>query len=109
MKSHRHPAIKAPMPAKKNKARPQTASAPPPAQRRLWLMYDQKLITTPVIWQLGRKFPVITNVRQASVTDEIGIVCLELTGPRPDLNAAILWLEHLGIKVEPVEIGVIES
>ena len=76
---------------------------------RLWLMYPPKLITNPVIWELARKFPVITNVRQASVTDEIGIVCLELSGTRPDLKAAIRWLEKLGMKVEPVEIGVIES
>ncbi len=81
----------------------------PPAQLRLWLMYPPKLITNPVIWQLARKYPVVTNIRQASVTDEIGIICLELSGRRPDLKAAIQWLEKQGIKVEPVEIGVIES
>ena len=85
------------------------AAAAKPAQMRLWLMYPPKLITNPVIWELARKYPVITNVRQASVTDEIGIVCLELSGPRPDLKEAIKWLEKQGIKVEPVEIGVIES
>jgi len=77
--------------------------------RRLWLMYPPRQITNPVIWELGHKFPVITNVRQASVTDEIGIVCLELEGTRADLKAAIAWLEKLGISVEPVEINVIES
>ena len=98
------------MPAKKSKASSKNAVAvAPPAQMRLWLMYPPKFITTPVIWDLGRKFSVVTNVRQASVTDEIGIVCLELSGPRPHVKAAIKWLEELGIKVEPVEIGVIES
>ena len=97
------------MPAKKNRARSKRAAAAAPAQTRLWLMYPPKFITTPVIWELGRKFRVITNVRQASVTDEIGIVCLELSGPRPEVKAAIQWLEERGIKVEPVEIGVIES
>ncbi len=76
---------------------------------RLWLMYPPKFITTPVIWELGRKFRVVTNVRQASVTDEIGIVCLELSGARAEVKVAIAWLEGKGIKVEPVEIGVIES
>jgi ABC-type methionine transport system ATPase subunit len=76
---------------------------------RLWLMYPPKLITNPVIWELAQKFPVVTNVRQASVTDEIGIVSLELEGKRPDIKAAIQWLEKLKIKVEPVEINVIES
>jgi ABC-type methionine transport system ATPase subunit len=78
-------------------------------KRRLWLMYPPRLITTPVIWQLGHKFPVITNLRQVSVTDEIGIVCLELEGQRAEIKAAINWLEKLGIRVEPVEINVLES
>lgn len=72
-------------------------------------MYPPRLITTPVIWELGHKFKLVTNVRQASVTDEIGVVCLELDGPRPEIKNAIKWLEKRGIKVEPVEIGVIES
>ena len=72
-------------------------------------MYPPKLITTPVIWQLSRKFKLITNVRQASVTDEIGIVCLELDGERSEIKSAIKWLENLGISVEPLEINVIES
>ena len=80
-----------------------------PEKTRLWLMYPPKLITTPVIWELGHKFAVTTNVRQASVTDEIGIVCVELVGLRADVKAAIQWMEKMGMKVEPVEINVIES
>jgi ABC-type methionine transport system ATPase subunit len=76
---------------------------------RLWLMYPPKLITTPVIWELSQKFPLVTNVRQASVTDEIGVVCLELEGKRSDIKTAIKWLEKIGVSVEPVEINVIES
>jgi ABC-type methionine transport system ATPase subunit len=80
-----------------------------PTQRRLWLMFPPKLIKEPLIWKLGQKFKVVTNIRQASVTDEIGIVCLELDGKREDVKAAIQWLEKLGVNVEPVEISVIES
>ena len=75
----------------------------------MWLMYPPKLIREPLIWKLGQKFPVVTNIRQASVTDEIGIVCLEVDGKRADVKAAIKWLEQLGVSVEPVEINVIES
>ncbi|HEY3861867.1 MAG TPA: NIL domain-containing protein [Verrucomicrobiae bacterium] len=91
------------MPVRKSK------TAAEPVQKRLWLMYPARQITSPVVWELGRKFPVVTNVRQASVTDEIGIVCLEISGARESVKAAISWLEKIGIKVEPVEIGVIES
>ena len=95
------------MPAKKKTAPAKSANGI--QQRRLWLMYPPKLIKTPVIWELGHKFPVVTNVRQCSVTDEIGIVCLELEGARAQIKAAIAWLEKQGINVEPVEINVIES
>ncbi len=98
-------------PKKSPKTKAAAATAPPagPRARRFWLMYPPKLITTPVIWQLSQKFPVVTNVRQASVTDEIGIVCLELDGPSEAVEEAVQWLEKTGVKVEPVEINVIES
>jgi hypothetical protein len=83
--------------------------ANPPAQRRLWLMYPPKLIQQPLIWELGKRFKVVTNIRQASVTDEIGIVCLEVDGKRDTVKSAIQWLEKSGVNVEPVEINVIES
>ena len=76
---------------------------------RLWLMYPAKLITRPVIYELGHQFNVTTNVRQASVTDEKGLVCLELSGERGEIKRSIVWLEELGLKVEPVEINTIEG
>lgn len=98
------------MPANKKPLRKRTATtAATPQQTRLWLMYPAKLIQEPVIWKLGQKFKVITNIRQVSVTDEIGITCLELDGKREEIKRAIKWLEKLGISVEPVEINVIES
>ncbi|MGZ8939637.1 MAG: NIL domain-containing protein [Limisphaerales bacterium] len=78
-------------------------------KKRLWLMYPAKLITRPIIWELGQKFPVVFNIRQVSVTEEIGIVCLELEAKRSQIKDAIKWLESQGISVEPVEINVIES
>lgn len=76
---------------------------------RLWLMYPAKLITRPVIHELGHKFAVTTNIRQASVNEEVGIVSLELNGERGEIKRSIAWLEDLGVKVEPVEINTIEG
>jgi hypothetical protein len=72
-------------------------------------MYPPQLIKEPLLWQLSQKFNLVTNIRQASVTDKLGIVSLELDGKRSDVKAAIQWLEKIGVKVEPVEINVIES
>jgi ABC-type methionine transport system ATPase subunit len=92
-------------PKKKSSAKKPASST----QQRLWLMYPPRLIKKPFIWEAGRKFKVVTNIRQASVTDEIGIVCLELDGKRDEIKAAIKWLEKNGVNVEPVEINVMES
>lgn len=96
-------------PAAAGKKASATKAGPGKEQRRFWLTYPGKLITRPVIWLLSQKFPVVFNVRQASVTHEIGIMCLELEGMRDEIKAAIRWLEKQGVKVEPVEINVIES
>ena len=96
------------MPPKKKSPRP-NAKNNGPQTLRLWLMYPPKQITAPVIWELGHKFPITTNVRQASFTDEIGIVSLSLKGEREEIKRAITWLEELGVKVEPVEMNTIEG
>ena len=72
-------------------------------------MFPARLITRPILWELSKKFEVVTNIRQASVTDEIGLVSFELDGAREEIKKSIAWLEESGIKVEPVEIGTIAS
>ncbi len=96
---------------KKPAAKPTPKLPPDPRQSksRFWLTYPSPLITRPVIWELGQKFKVVFNLRQVSVGKDIGIVCLELDGSRAEIKNAIAWLESLGIEVEPVEIGVLES
>jgi hypothetical protein len=76
---------------------------------RLWLMFPPSLITRPVVHELGHKFAVVTNVRQASATDDVGIVSLELEGQREEIKSSIVWLEEQGVKVQPVELNTIEG
>jgi L-aspartate semialdehyde sulfurtransferase ferredoxin len=99
--------------ARTTKTKPVKAAKRPsnakPARRRLWLTYPPQKIQDPLIWQLGHKFGVVTNIRQASVSDQVGIVCLEVEGPGKEIASAIVWLEKRGVTVEPVEIGVMEG
>ena len=78
-------------------------------KRRFWLTIPQKLVRRPIIWEIGHKYPIVTNIGQASVTPEMGIISLEMEGKREDIKKVIAWLEGLTIKVEPVEIGTIEG
>ena len=78
-------------------------------RRRFWLTYPNARIQSPVIWELGHRFPLVTNIRQASVTEQLGIVCLEVSGPAGAMDKGLRWLKKLGLSVEPVELSAVES
>ena len=54
------------------------------------------------------KYDVVTNIRSASVSQEAGLIALELEGARENIASASEWLEKAGLMVEPVEKNVIE-
>ena len=66
-------------------------------------------MTRPLVYELGREFAVVTNIRQASVNSEVGIVSLSLEGESEEIARAVAWLEALGVQVDPVEMNIIES
>lgn len=76
---------------------------------RFWLNFPPQLITRPLLWELCRAFPVVTNIRQASITDEVGIVSLSMEGEGEDITKAVAWLEAQGVRVDPVEMNTIAS
>lgn len=95
--------------AAKKKVAPAVRKSAPPSHTRVWLTYPTKLIKRPVIWELGHKFALVTNVRQASVSDEVGILCLEIEGDPAEVASGLKWLKKLGVSVEPVEMNAIAS
>ena len=50
------------------------------ASKRVRFTFPTQLITEPVIYQLGQKFQVVTNIRRADVREDMGWVVLELEG-----------------------------
>ena len=78
------------------------------AKGKFYLTYPKRLVREPLIYQMSRKFPLVFNVRSASVSEEIGIIALELDGSQDDIDAAVAWLREQGVTVEPIEKNVIE-
>jgi len=72
-------------------------------KRKVFLTFPQKLIKEPIIYDLGKNFPVVTNIRGASVTDEIALVALLLEGEAAEVDRAIKFLSDRGLKVENLE------
>ncbi len=78
-------------------------------KKKYYLNVPQKLIKEPLIYQLVKKYDVVPNIRQASVSDEIGIVAVEIEGEPAAVDSATRYLQEMGVSVEPIEINVIEG
>ncbi len=77
--------------------------------RKVYLTYPETLVREPVIYNVGQKFKVVTNIRTASVGEGLGLVAMEMTGSEQELDRALAYIEGLGIKVEPIEKAVVEG
>ena len=78
------------------------------ARRRLKLIFGPSLVKEPVIYQLGRKFEIVTNIRRADVAHDQGWVLLEVSGEPDELDRGVEYLESRGVRVEPAEGDLVE-
>jgi L-aspartate semialdehyde sulfurtransferase ferredoxin len=79
------------------------------ALRRVRFTFPQELITIPIIYELGRQFVVVTNIRMADVDQKVGWVLLELEGDAGEIDRALDWAQAKGVRVDPVECDVVEG
>jgi ABC-type methionine transport system ATPase subunit len=77
--------------------------------QRFWLTFSAESARRPLICEMSRRFDLIFNIRNSSVTPSIGIIALELEGERSVMKEAVAWFEANGVQVEPVEINTIEG
>jgi len=78
------------------------------ASMKVHITFPEDKIKEPVIYQIGQKYKVITNIRRADVTEKTGWVDLELTGDLKEIERAVEGLKKLGVKVDPIERNIIE-
>jgi hypothetical protein len=77
--------------------------APALKRLRLKLTFPEPLIQEPIIYTLGKRFDVVTNIRRADIRETTGWVVMEVTGTEQRLAEARRHLEGLGVRVDDVE------
>lgn len=77
-------------------------------KKRFYLTYPTEQVKEPLLYLCGQLFKVVTNIRQASVSDKIGLVALELEGEPEEIEKAVKFFTGKGVKVEPIELDIIE-
>ena len=78
-------------------------------KRRVKFTFPQKLITEPLIYQLGKKYEIVTNIRRADVREDMGWVVLELEGEEDEIASGLEWVAEYGVRVDPVSGDVVEG
>jgi hypothetical protein len=76
------------------------------ASTHVKFIYPPELLHQPVIYQLGKQFNIVTNIRRADISDSHGWVDMELQGEARDIQRALDWAYQQGLYLEPVDIGV---
>ena len=65
------------------------------------LTFTPEIIAEPIIYNLGQQFNIVTNIRQADLTEDRGWIVLELDGEDKDIEAGIAWAISKGVRVNP--------
>ncbi len=96
---------------KSSRSRPPRPARPRSSKekRRLWLTFSAEATTKPLLWQMSRRFDLIFNVRNSSVTNDLGLIALELEGDPRIIEQAVRWFRKQGVQVDPVELNAIEG
>ncbi|HJM89577.1 MAG TPA: NIL domain-containing protein [Dehalococcoidia bacterium] len=75
------------------------------ATKRVRFTFEPDKIKQPVIYDLGHRFEVVTNIRMADVDDSVGWVVLELEGELDEIERSIVWAREVGVRVDDPTLG----
>ncbi len=73
------------------------------ARQRMKLTFPPDLINQPLIYNMGKQFPVVTNIRRANVSGDRGWMILEISGTDEEIEKALTWATSQGVRIEPNE------
>lgn len=76
-------------------------------RKRVYLTFPAELVREPLVCMMYDELGVQFNLRTASVTDEIGIIGLELCAEAERIEAAMQFFRDRGVRVEPIELDVV--
>ncbi len=76
--------------------------------QRVRLTFLDRLIKEPVVYQLGKKFDIVTNIRRADIQEGIGWVILELEGEDAEIDRGLDWARTVGVRVDPALGDLVE-
>ena len=78
-------------------------------KKRVKFTFSDEMIPVPVIYELGKKYKIVTNIRRADVREDMGWVVLEVEGDEDELALGLEWVTATGVRVDPVSGDVVDG
>jgi len=72
------------------------------AKRRVILTFPTGFLSEPIVYNIGQQFSLVTNIRQANLTEDGGWIEVEVIGEDKDIEAGIAWAISKGVRVDPM-------
>lgn len=79
------------------------------AKLRVHLTFPEQLVKEPVVYNLGKKFDIVTNIRRANVEQKVGWIILELEASQENLDRGMEYLHEIGVQVDSADVGMVEG
>lgn len=73
--------------------------------KRVRMTFSPELIQEPLIYNLGHEFNVVTNIRMATVDEQVGWVVLELEGDEDEVERSLQWARDRGVRIDDATLG----
>ena len=70
-------------------------------------VFPEHLIQEPIINQLGNEFDIVTSIKQAKITPDVGWVVLDVLGEELEIQKSIVWLAEKGIGIQIVKEEIV--
>jgi len=77
------------------------------AVERYTLSFNTMMKSSPILYNLGKNFDVVTVLEKASLSEESGWVQVAFQGDADEIQRAIADLNTKGVFVAPIELAIL--
>ena len=78
-------------------------------RRRVMFTFSEEQIRDPIIYNLGQQFNLVTNIRQADLSEDEGWITLDLDGDEASIEQWLAWVTSRGVRVDIIENDIREE
>lgn len=73
------------------------------SNRHLRLTFPEAQVSEPVIYHVVKDFNVVPSIRRAAIENHFGWMIVDFSGETADIDAAVAYMEGIGVEVTSAE------